>query len=153
MPQMCASHAIQVGSLKAAFAFWQVQEKIRRTLHAVARRPASIEEANRRQNRWLAEQVRDPDLPANGGVVEEQPPMDPPLQESIHEQPHPLGDELYEQMSEDENMEGTKDMDIKSVGLILKELDRCQRELVEKCEREILVASIGSWRIPESIQT
>ena len=37
-----------------------------------------VNEADQMQNRWLAEQVREADLPANGGVVEEQHPVDPP---------------------------------------------------------------------------
>ena len=85
------------------------------------------------QNRWLTEQVREADLPANGGVVEEQPPTDPPRQEfrEIPDNPRHLEDDLY-QMSDDEDMEGIEDMDAKRVGLILKELDRGQRDLVER---------------------
>ena len=100
------------------------------------------------QNRWLAEQVRVADKPANGGDVEEQPPMDPSPQDFLHEERHYLEGELHEQMSDDENMEKTEDMDTKSVGLTLRELDRGQRELVERCEREILVAirSLGGYR-------
>ena len=44
-------------------------------------------------------------------------------------------------MPDDENMEeDTEDMDTRSIGLILKELDRGQSELVAKCEREIFTA-------------
>ena len=69
--------------------------------------------------------------------------MDPPPQDLIHEQAHHLEGELHEQISEEENMDETVDMDTKSMGFILKEFDRGQRELVERCESEILVAIRG----------
>ena len=74
--------------------------------------------------------------------------MDPPPRELSHEQPHPLDDELYQPMSGDENMEETEDMDARSVGLIPMQLDRCQQKLVERYDREILVAvrSLGESR-------
>ena len=43
-------------------------------------------------------------------------------------------------MSDDENMKGTEDMDTKSVGLILRKLDRGQCDLAGRCEKEILAA-------------
>ena len=73
---------------------------------------------------------------------QDQPPMSPLPQEFLREPEHdePLDDDIYRPMSDDEFMEETEDMDTRSVGLALKELDRGQKEIVEKCEREILMA-------------
>ena len=76
--------------------------------------------------------------------------MSPLPQEFLKEPEHdePLDDDLYRPMSDDEFMEETEDMDTRSVGLVLKELGRGQKEIVEKCEREILLAieSLGGSR-------
>ena len=73
-------------------------------------------------------------------------------QEFLREPEHDelLDDDIYRPMSDDEFMEGTEDMDTRSVGRVLKEFDRGQTEVVEKCEREILMAirSLGGSREP-----
>ena len=67
--------------------------------------------------------------------MEEQPPMTPPPQEP-HDNFHLLEDGLYQLMSGVESVGEIEGMDARSVGLIPKELDRCQRKLVERCERD-----------------
>ena len=87
-----------------------------------------VEDSERRQNRWLAEQVQEADVPAKGGD-NELPSINGPPQSF-----HPPGDddddkdrssEMYAgtDPGDDDNMDAfTEDMDTKSVGMVLKAL-------------------------------
>ena len=111
-----------------------------------------VDEADKRQNRWLAEQIQGTDMLANGGVDELPSASAPP--QSLRppgEEEENRGTDMYvpTENEDDDDMEGfTEDMDTRSVGLVLQALDRGQSSIVEQCEREILLAirSLGGSR-------
>lgn len=103
-------------------------------------------EAERRQNRWLAEQVQDNDLPAKGG--DDELPSASALSQ-IFQPPgdeQDRGDEMYgpTEKAEDGDMGGfTDDMDTKSVRMVLKALGGEEAGTIRRCLREILLAVGG----------
>jgi len=111
-----------------------------------------VDEADKRQNRWLAEQIQGTDMPANGGVDELPSASAPPQSfRPPGEEEENRGTDMYvpTENEDDDDMEGfTEDMDTRSVGLVLQALDRGQSSIVEQCEREILLAirSLGGSR-------
>ena len=106
-----------------------------------------VEEADRRQNRWLAEQVQGAEVPAKGGyegLLQAGAP--PQIREELDEVDRPytrLGLPPPVDDNEDAEMDGmdtfTGDMATNSARLVLQVLDREQTDIVTQCEREILL--------------
>ena len=63
------------------------------------------------------------------------PPQDFRKDDEVHPE-----DELYQPMSDDEPMDDADDSDMRSVGVVFKELDRGECEHATRCEKEILLA-------------
>ena len=69
--------------------------------------------------------------------------MGAPPQDFHQDDEGPPEDPLYQPMSDDELMDDADDSDMRSVGVVFKELDRGECEQVKRCEKEILLAVRG----------